>query len=291
MAHNETQDACAHKVVQLQRINAGHLRSVDQVDSGLVQVFGGQLIGQSIHAATSTVDDWALSSCASQFLRRGRVDMPIDYHVENMRDGRTTANRRVLAYQDGKPIFEMQCTFAKSHDDYARQDAMPENISAPESLTDLLDLEYMGDRAKKAQMQMFFDNMGMEMRPVDPDQLFHKKGAPQAKCNFYFRLPSAKHFDAGRVQQALIGYMSDFWLGGVILLEKNPPHSHQVEMASMNHMMWFHNSARADDWLLVEASSPWTGHGRGLASAKLFRPDGVMVANYTQELRVRTFSV
>jgi len=89
------------------------------------------------------------------------------------------------------------------------------------------------------------------------------------------------------VHAALAAYMSDIALLGTTTMPHTTPGSRPFMMASLDHVMWFHRTFRADEWLLFHMHSPSAGGARGFAYGSVFRPDGVLAMSVAQEGLVR----
>jgi acyl-CoA thioesterase-2 len=87
---------------------------------------------------------------------------------------------------------------------------------------------------------------------------------------------------------AVLAYASDLTLLSVSVV----PHGTfigdpRLQPASLDHAMWFHRAARADEWLLYDQVSPSASGGRGFATGRLFTQGGPLVASVVQEGLVR----
>ena len=75
------------------------------------RVFGGQVLGQALVAATRTVEGVLPHSLHAYFLLAGDPKVPIVYEVDRIRDGKSFTTRRVVAIQHGHAIFSMSVSF------------------------------------------------------------------------------------------------------------------------------------------------------------------------------------
>ncbi|MSR09111.1 MAG: acyl-CoA thioesterase II [Gammaproteobacteria bacterium] len=257
-------------------------------DIGTPQVFGGQVLGQALAAASRTVDGRTVHSLHAYFLKRGDVQAPIIYEVDRARDGGTFSNRRVVAIQHGEQIFNMAASFQVAESGLEHQVAMPQ-VPQPDSLKDLETLarEFSGELP--ARMQRFLRwERPFFVRPVDPQQFLFRDSLAPVK-QLWMKTADGIPPDSF-LHQALLAYMSDYELIGTATL----PHGLHatrdgLQLASLDHAMWFHRPVRVDEWLLFALDSPAAAGGRGLARGSVFTADGKLVATLAQEglIRVR----
>ncbi|MDR9439915.1 MAG: acyl-CoA thioesterase II [Halomonas sp.] len=236
-------------------------------DLGLPQLFGGQVLGQALSAASQTVDPARQAhSLHGYFLRPGDPHRPVVYQVDAVRDGGSFTTRRVTAIQKGRPIFFCSASFHGEEQSIAHQPAMPEGIP-PEALAD--------------------GNARLERFPGHPIEFLHlgdeaETGRP-ARKRLWFRLVGELPDDQA-LQRSLLAYSSDFNLLTTALV----PHGidfrdPQLQIASLDHALWFHHDVRVDDWLLYDMDSPWAGGARGFARGSIYDRQGRLVASSAQE--------
>lgn len=254
---------------------------------GTGRVFGGQVLGQALAAAYATVDaaTQRAHSLHAYFLRPGDHDASILYEVDRQRDGRSYANRRVVATQDGRPIFNLTASFHLDEAGPEHQQAMPA-VPPPEHVRDLAawidkSATSRGGRSVPAWVR----HLGrVEFRPLQPPSMLSgEPGVPQSMIWFRVRQSRSDHRGMEQCQLALL---SDFWL----LMAAARPHlrpDRRLSMASLDHAMWFHRPFELDDWLLYCIDGPSTTAGRGLARGEIFSRDGRLVAVVAQEGVVR----
>ncbi|MGB7757178.1 MAG: acyl-CoA thioesterase II [Salinisphaera sp.] len=253
-------------------------------------VFGGQVAGQAMVAATRTVEPGRLAhSMHGYFLRPGDMDKAIVYEVENIRDGRSFAARRVQAIQHGRPIFSMLASFHAAEEGYVHQAEMPE-VPGPEGLAshDELRHEWVDalDRVPESLREAVGREIAIDLRPVHPwNMLAPDRREP--KQYVWFRAKAALPADQA-LHRAVLTYASDFNL----LTTAQLPHGVSfftpgMQMASIDHALWFHGDLAVDDWLLYAMDSPGAQDARGLSRGLIFTREGRLVASVAQEGLIR----
>lgn len=257
-------------------------------DIGTPTVFGGQVLGQSLMAASRTVvAERPVHSMHAYFLLPGE-HAPIEYSVDRVRDGRSFTTRHVVARQRERIIFEMSASFQTVDDGIEHQFEMPE-VAGPEGLPSELDQRIaLGDRLPERWRIKGLEPHGIEYRRVEPDDLVNPAVRPSESAIWMRAIAPLP--DDPTVHRALLAYASDHGLLRAAML----PHglsfmSGRVRPASLDHAMWFHRDFRMDDWLLYTLDSPSAGGARGLCRGSLYARDGRLVASTAQEgmLRVR----
>ena len=253
------------------------------------RVFGGQVLGQALVAAARTVEDRQCHSMHAYFLRAGDPKTPILYEVDRSRDGHSFSARRVVAIQNGVPIFTMSASFERAEAGLEHQIAMPE-VPQPESLK--TEQQWRSEIVSQLPEQVrgwFLRVRPIEIRPVEPPNRFAKGKYPPRQI-VWFRA-AAPMPDAPALHQCVLAYASDMTLLDTSLL----PHgfnlfSGELQLASLDHAMWFHRPFRADDWLLYVQDSPSAAQSRSFNRGEIFRRDGALVASVAQEglVRLRT---
>ena len=271
---------------ELERLEVNLFRGQSR-DTGSPQVFGGQVLGQALSAASKTVEAGRLPhSLHAYFLRRGDFNAPIVYEVDRSRDGQSFSSRRVIAIQHGEQIFNMAASFQIVEEGFDHQIEMPQ-VPPPESLPDTTQpLKELLDRLPQRVQRFANQPRPFEFRMVQPvDYLAPRKSAPSRQV--WLKAVSAVPDDE-TLHRCLLAYVSDFYLLDTSTL----PHgttflSNNIIMASIDHAMWFHRPLRVDDWLLYVLESPSASGARGFARASVFSRDGRLVASTAQEGLVR----
>jgi acyl-CoA thioesterase II len=256
-------------------------------DIGTRYVFGGQVLGQALSAAQQTVDaDRAVHSLHAYFLRAGDIEAPIVYDVDRARDGKSFSVRRVVAIQHGQAIFNFAASFQLSEPGVEHQLSMPE-VPMPEDLAPPAPVPPERLAQIPVKLQRWFGRNGpFEFRHVYPrDELDPPKRPPYQ--HVWFRLTDRAP-DSPALHRALLAYASDFHLIGTTTFPHGISFLHQnVQMASLDHAMWFHRPLRVDEWLLYSCDSPSAQGARGLARGMIFNRDGALVASTAQEGLIR----
>ena len=274
------------ELLSLERLEDNLFRGQSR-DIGTKYVFGGQVLGQALSAAQATVQGGrAAHSLHAYFLRAGDIEHPIVYDVDCTRDGSSFSVRRVSAIQHGKVIFFCAASFQGQEAGVEHQLSMPE-VPQPEDIepAPAVPAEVMATLPPK--VQRWLSRRGpFEFRHVYPrDELNPPKRPPFQQVWFRLTEPVG---DAPELHHALLAYASDFQLLGTA----NYPHGisyyqPNVQMASLDHALWFHRPFRADDWLLYSIDSPSAQNARGLARGQIFNRQGQLVASTAQEGLIR----
>jgi len=272
----------APKLLTLERLGTDLFRNYYNQSNVNSVLYGGQVLSQALAAAQATVDDRQIHSLHGYFLRAGRAAQRILFEVERMRDGASFSTRRVVARQSNSAIFHMQCSFRVSEDGFDHQVAPPV-VPAPEGLDDLAEIARRGDpRLPPYVMQRVADPFPIELKPVQPEQMFAPPAQPRRQV--WLRVPSAAPVDEPDVHRLILAYLSDYWLSGTALLPHAAPvPSTNLVFASLDHGLWFHRYARVDDWLLYDTDSPSASCGTGISRGLIYDRTGRLIASSVQE--------
>ncbi|MGL4198422.1 MAG: acyl-CoA thioesterase II [Allorhizobium sp.] len=255
--------------------------------NGWQRVFGGLVIAQALMAAQRCVDpDRIVHSLHAYFMRPGDPSIPIVYQVERIRDGSSFTTRRVVAIQHGKAIFSMSASFQVEEPGFDHQVAIP-NVPAPESLMGEAEfraafLAQAPDTVKK----YWGRERPIEIRPTSlTHYLSREKLEPEA--HIWVRasgiVPDERHYQA-----AILAYLSDMTLLDTSLYAHGTSiFDPELQVASLDHAMWFHRPCRLDDWLLYTQDSPSAAGARGMTRGSIFTRDGRLVASVAQEGLIR----
>ncbi|MGJ7041791.1 acyl-CoA thioesterase-2 [Shinella sp. BE166] len=255
---------------------------------GWQRVFGGQVIGQALVAATRTVEKEGrfVHSLHAYFVRPGDPSVPIIYDVENIRDGGSFATRRVVAIQHDKPIYFMTASFQDDEDGFEHQAQMPD-VPQPENLLGEADLKERFMTEAPDHIRAYWQRpRPIELRPVSLDHYFSRDKL-EPRQNIWVRttgpVPAERH-----LQAAVLAYLSDMTLldtslfaHGTSVLDRT------LQVASLDHAMWFHRPPVLDDWLLYSQDSPSAFGGRGMTRGAIFTRSGTLIASVAQEGLIR----
>lgn len=275
------------ELLALERIEENLFRGQSQ-DLGWGTVFGGQVVGQSLSAAAQTVPpDRHVHSLHAYFLRPGAVDRPIVYDVDRIRDGSSFNTRRVVAIQNGQAIFNLQASFHKVEPGFEHQAPMPEAPDPAGLRTDQERFKAVAARLPPFARERAAAERPIELRHVGPDDdMFDPEKRPPNRMVWLRAI--AELPDDPALHAYLLAYASDFSFVTTSLL----PHgvswlTRGMQIASIDHVMWFHRPARIDDWLLYVMDSPSAHGARGIARGLIFGRDGALVASACQEGLIR----
>lgn len=277
-------------LLALEKIEENLFRGQSQ-ELGWGRVFGGQVLGQALSAALQTVPaDRAAHSFHAYFLRPGDTSKPIVYDVDRIRDGSSFTTRRVVAIQNGQAILNLAASFQIQEGGFEHQDAMPD-APPPESLkTEQERIASYASRLPRGLRERAIAERPFELRPIDePDDPFVP--APRAPSRMVWLKTVARLPDDPALHRYLLAYASDYSFVTTSLR----PHgvtwlTPGMQVASLDHVMWFHQDFRVDDWLLHVIDSPAAHGARGLVRGRVFTRDGRLVASTSQEglIRLRT---
>ncbi len=273
-------------LLELDPIEENLFRGPSQ-DLGFGNLFGGQVLGQAMSAAARTVaEERRVHSLHAYFLRPGDPARPIVYQVQRMRDGRSFSTRNVDAIQHGRPICTLSCSFQIDEDGFEHQAPTPIGIPGPEGLrSDVERIRALGDRIPAALRAKLLCEKPIEIRQVDPVDPLAPTPRPPVKHSWLRARGDLP--DDPTVHRYLLAYASDFGLVGTALY----PHGttffdRRMQVASLDHALWFHRELRMDRWILHAMDSPSAGSARGLNRGAFYQ-DGRLVASVAQEGLIR----
>jgi len=251
---------------------------------GSKRVFGGQVLAQALVAARRTVEaEREAHSLHAYFILPGDIEAPIVYDVDRIRDGGSFTTRRVRAIQHGRPIFNLSMSFHRPEPGHEHQDPMPHGLPGPEGLRDELDLlREQADRFPEHIRPLVLQERPFRFRPLDPVSLFGPEQREPRRA-VWFRAADQLGDDLA-THQALLAYASDHGLLPTALR----PHGlswvqREMQVASLDHVLWFHRPFRVDEWMLYVNDSPSAGGARGFTRGAVYQEDGTLVASVAQE--------
>lgn len=279
-------------LLSLEKIEENLFRGQSQ-DLGWGTVYGGQVLGQALSAAVKTVPaDRIVHSLHAYFLRPGDVSLPVIYDVDRIRDGRSFTTRRVVAIQKGRAIFNMSASFQIDEPGFDHQDSGPQSPPPEGLLTEQERMVLLGERLPKPLRARATGDRPFEIRRVDPpeDPVSPRKRPPRS---MHWLRTTGELPEDPSLHRFLLAYASDF----SFLTTSLQPHgvtwlTPGLQVASVDHAMWFHRPFRVDDWLLHSVHSSSASGARGYVRGQIFNQDGHLVASTAQEglIRVRAQS-
>ncbi|MCG8378358.1 MAG: acyl-CoA thioesterase II, partial [Proteobacteria bacterium] len=231
------------------------------------RLFGGQIIAQSLIAAARTVDnDHLPHSLHAYFLRPGDWRIPALFEVDRIRNGRSFTTRRVVVIQNGEVIFNMDASFHKSESGLEHQLENPPDYQPPDE----------GGMVE-----------GLKQRPFLSFREDHKaklEQVPQTPEQYLWIKANGLAPEEPLLHMALLAYQSDEALLGTARLPHRGQYNHEsMQVASLDHSLWFHHPVNVNDWLLYALDSPSASHARGYTRGEIYTADGKLVASCMQE--------
>jgi acyl-CoA thioesterase-2 len=250
---------------------------------GWQRVYGGQVLGQAMMAAARTVDPGrSIHSLHGYFLLAGDPSLPILYDVERIREGGSFTTRRVKAIQHGRAIFSMSASFHKPEESFDHQSPMPD-VPPPEALPDPKELiGRLIDRIPDSMRSYFERELPIEMRVVDVSRYLSREKKTPAQ-NIWIRA-AGRLPDDPVLHQAVLAYASDFTLLDTALIAHGKVlFDPDVQLASLDHALWYHRPFRADEWMLYVQDSPNAYGARGFCRGSIYARNGGLIASVAQE--------
>lgn len=271
------------QLLDLEAIDSQRFTTRNHQESFRKTIFGGQVLAQALMAAGRTVRNRPVHSLHAYFLRAGQVDSPVEYWVENLRDGNSVSSRAVRAVQEGELIFTMQASFHKLEAGFEHQTFAPAHVAPPESVREQYPDEH-GDKLARE-----FGHLGVA--PIDfvpySRDIFEPAASSSQSAQFWVRcrenLPADPLF-----HYCALAFASDLGLLATSLLPHPTSLFHgEVYPASMDHSIWFHRQPTFSDWHHYLTDSPWAGAGRGFCRGSLYDQQERLVASVSQEGMIR----
>lgn len=248
------------------------------------RVFGGQVLGQALRAASYTADRPAHSMHA-YFLYGGDINAPIIYEVDKLRDGKSFLSRQVRAIQHGRTIFSAMISFATPEDglnyqvnepDYPR----PDDLKSEQELKENL-INFIPENIRTA----FMRPRQIDIKPINISNPFQPQ--PEAPSNAFYmkayeKLPPELADDVA-LNQAIVAFYSDY----SFMVTALRPHgvnylTPSIQIASIDHAIYFHKPVKADEWMLYDMDATVTASSRGLNHGRMWQ-NGQLVCSTTQE--------
>ncbi len=277
--------------------NLINLLNVQKIDEYLFQgqctdlfgthLFGGQILGQALIAASKTTDRPA-HSLHAYFIRSGRTDLPVLYKVENLRDGKSFAIRQVYALQEGTVIFSAMISFAKPEQGLEYQIKEPE-YPAPETLKSEQERKFLIENDIPEYMrEVVMRQFDLRMHPVNPVNPFRPEQAESKYAEYMQTFDKlTAEFDIPMFHQAIAAYYSDYNLLTTSLRPHGISYANGgVRSASLDHAIYFHTDFKVDEWLLYDMHATRSSQSRGINYGQLWQKDR-LVCSVTQESLMR----
>ncbi|WP_363347604.1 acyl-CoA thioesterase II [Methylocystis echinoides] len=274
-------------LLDLETLGADRFRGHSPASAGH-HLYGGQVVAQALVAATRTVPaDRPAHSLHAYFVLAGDPQIPIDYTVERIRDGRSFTTRRCVAAQRGRTIFSLEASFQLREPGLAHAAEMPQ-APTPESLEPINELVERFRAFLPTPSEPWMQRASaLDMRVVAPETLLSASRAGQL---IWFRVRGPLPEDEP-VHAALLAFLSDMTLLNTALaVHGRNIFDPLIQVASLDHALWIHEAPRVDGWLLYVQESPAAAHARGLTFGKIYARDGRLLASVAQEglIRLRT---
>jgi acyl-CoA thioesterase-2 len=247
------------------------------------RIYGGQVLAQSLIAAARTLPpERVVHSMHGYFLRPGDATAPVTFGVDRIHDGRSFSTRRTQAYQGGVPIFSAIASFQDDDEGLDHQAPMPD-VPGPDELPDPSD----GPLSQHPTTRLMLRERPIDIRWVPSPLYFAVEEPAEPRQAVWVRARRPLPADQ-LVHRAVLAYVSDLTIQESILRGHRVPWSWPgLKVASLDHAMWWHRDARADEWMLYVQESPSARGGRGLATGRIYSGDGVLTASVAQEITVR----
>ncbi|SHM87349.1 acyl-CoA thioesterase II [Polaribacter sp. KT 15] len=272
------------KLLNLEKVGE-NIFSGNSYTIGSPQVFGGQVLAQAVNAAHRTIpENRFLHSLHGYFLEAGDLNVPINYKVEEVRNGGSFSTRRVTAIQHDKTIFILAASFHQQEDGFEHQANFDKDIKQPEELLSWDDmLVKFGDFLPKSTKEFLNVKRPIEFKPVRVPNPLDPKNLPPTE-QVWFRLKGKPENLDFRTKLEILTYISDY---NILNAAFNPNASKynfgNTQTASLDHSMWFFRDFDFNDWMLFTAESPNAFGARGLSRGNIFTRDGKLIASFAQE--------
>ncbi|AVL38847.1 acyl-CoA thioesterase II [Providencia stuartii] len=273
-------------LLELEKIEEGIYRGQSE-DLGLPQVFGGQVVGQAMYAAEQTIPEGrVINSFHSYFLCPGDSQRPIVYDVEILRDGGSFSTRRISAIQHGKPIFFMTASFQAQEEGFNHQNLMPD-VPLPETLVSQDEIiQRLATQLPESVKKYALRPNPFEFRPIQFYSPFNNP--PQEPFRYIWFKAKGQLPDIPSLHNYLLGYASDYnFLPATLQPHGRGFMERDLQVATIDHSMWYHRPFKIDDWLLYAIESPSASGGRGFVKGQIYDRQGVLVATAVQEGVIR----
>ena len=248
------------------------------------RVFGGQVLGQALRAASYTADR-PVNSLHAYFLYGGDINAPIIYEVDKLRDGKSFLSRQVRAIQHGRTIFSAMVSFATPEEGLNYQIAEPEypapdEVKSEQELKENL-ISFIPENIRTA----FMRPRQVDIKPINIGNPFQPQ--PEAPSNAYYMKTYDKLAqdlaDDVALNQAIVAFYSDYSFMTTALRPHGVNYlTPSIQIASIDHAIYFHKPVKADEWMLYDMEATVTASSRGLSHGRMWQ-NGELVASTVQE--------
>ena len=249
------------------------------------RAFGGQVLGQAIAAAGSTVPPGReIHSMHAYFLRPGASDEKMTFEVARLHDGRSFSTRRAQAYQDGVELMSMIGSFQDADSGLEHQE--PQDLGRVPPPEDLPSVWEMYGHLAGERRASWVLNRPFDFRYVESDIILRVQEHTNRQRMWVRARDSMP--DGHLLHAAALACASDYVLLEPVARQHGIPWATPgMRAASLDHAMWFHRPFRVDEWLFYDLESPTSQSGRGLAHGRFFDRAGNLVASVSQESMLR----
>lgn len=270
------------KILDLEQLDDNLFRGMSPQD-GWQRVYGGQVLGQALMAAIRLVPPTRIAnSLHAYFLLGGDPKHPILYEVERTRDGGSFSTRRVKAVQHGRMIFVMGVSFHDPEPGFDHAAPMPD-VPKPEDLKSANEVfAALLDKLPENMRTYWSRERPIDMRPVDLSR-YMKREIRDPVQSIWLK-PNGVLPDEPAIHQGMLAYASDLTLLDTALIaHAKLLFDADMQLASLDHALWFHRPFRWDDWILYAQDSPSASGARGFCRGALYTRDGTLIASTVQE--------
>ena len=277
------------KILRPTKIDTDHFQGLGSTNDGAENTYGGHFLGQASAAAMQTVDaDRHLHSLHAYFIRGGTPAMPIDYHVDRIRDGRSFCTRRVRATQNDKVLFELIASLGKQESGPSIAMERPQDFSelpAPESITPYQQLLMAQDPLPLPEDWITRD-AGLDLRVINAPWSPHGVGENKTIRSWFRASPKVENDP--HLHAAMLAYQTDESLADILLIPFDKTWcSEGTFCVSLDHALWFHEPININNWHFIDQKTVVAKNGRGVGNGYVWTQDGTLVASFTQEVLLR----
>jgi acyl-CoA thioesterase-2 len=285
---------CLSDLLALRKMGDGEFHSTLHDININGRIYGGQVLGQAIAAATQTVDNQRIPTALQLLFLKGGTDAAaVEFHVTSLQDGKRFSSRHVRAIQSGQLLCDAHVSFQENPVGIEHSEPAPETIPPPEALLTLSQLrEKYADKAATGDY-LLVEKACLHLCLIDHEQhLFESGSEPRLAYWLKLRNPMREP-DESPAHYAALAYLSDFWVAASSMTAHAPLATTRGKLyfSSLNHSLWFHAPVRGDEWLLFVSENIRSSQGRGLSVARIYDRNYRHVASVSQECLVTETTV